>query len=287
MRNTLIALSLIATVEAQTPQSIAVLPSPYASATEKMEAELELLKKKPSTWQNMDQLRKKYTELYQSTGDRQYLIAQIAAIEKYRAAFLGDQQFLYSLAGAIDRLDQDPHTAIRLYRDHAAMIGWENRLQSHYLSAMRVEFYHPGAMSTDALAAFFQAWTTDIDSLKLAIADKPKDAHWHRLLEQAPAEYHLWGADVELARGGDAKKAHQWLEKADAHFDIYIHPRAELRLGDIAARRDDRQTAQLHYHTAWNLLARHEEAWSRDLFYVYPDLRELHKLGNLIKSRVE
>ena len=77
------------------------------------------------------------------------------------------------------------------------------------------------------------------------------------------------------------------LEKADAHFDIYIHPRAELRLGDIAARRDDRQTAQLHYHTAWNLLARHEEAWSRDLFYVYPDLRELNKLGNLIKSRVE
>ena len=35
------------------------------------------------------------------------------------------------------------------------------------------------------------------------------------------------------------------LEKADAHFDIYIHPRAELRLGDIAARRPAHRPATL------------------------------------------
>lgn len=264
---------------------------------EQRNAEIAKLQIQQLTNQNVQYIGQHYGELYTSTGDQKHLVAQQELYEEYFTAFPEDRRFLYNLAETIDRLNQDPRRAIEQYKDNAATIGWRNRFHMYYQPVRRVEFYHPGTMTTAELYTFFQAWSADLDTLKAESKNgkeqAPRSYRWNI------TEYRLWRAEIELARDGDITQAEQWLKRALAQkpspdstnetrvFNIYISPRAELRLGDIAMRRDDPQTAQQNYRDARKFLAPYKKDWSQELFYVYPDLREFGKLGSIIEERIE
>lgn len=265
------------------------------------------LAKQPLTWSRVEQQSQGYRDLHRLTGDRTYLISEKELYEESHAAFPQDLRFLCSLAGMVDGIDQNSSKAIALYRECGEYARWVERLDIVYRTVMQVEFCHPGTMSTDELDEFFQAWAADIDTLKISTGTEPGSRFTEdrqSLLNRASADYYLWQADVELARSGDVDRAHRWLSEVQAinppgdsenenrsynethHFNTYIHPRAELRLGDIATKRNDPQAAQQHYRTARDLLAPYVRDWSH-YSYVNSVLLELVVLDQEIKGKID